>query len=880
MSLIQATVLAFAATVIGTVVADSAERAEVVKTVAAPGSFAVDGTNELTVVEIPVEQSPGLHPWRIRYSFKYRTFGGTGDMLAMFSKTVSDRSARTDYLMPVVRNMNWDARTTYRCTASADWKLVDAEVDFKSELPSAVHAVCKGIDSRGTVEFADFAMEVVYKPMHCLSGGEFRLTDGALLKHVFFADQGAIDIKLADSGNVFFAEAVLRDERGLEVSRKQVKTSDRISLRSRGYYEVEVVARYADDTKITTKGRAVVLGRAIPDSLRRKSRFGAMIVNGGASQLTRQIGGWWDWRFFFYGRDNSENVADCFGEGAIYAGHANPVFREALGMTDAGRGGYRPPSDWNRQRLCLRQFLERNQCLDGKRLCLVNEPDIKWRGSIHDLVRLHRVFSEEVHRVYPAAEVQGPACSRINTQLLRDLGMAGLYECVDAVNIHAYVDGTSPESDFRRLLKEGVDIIRREFNCTKPIYITEFGWTTEDGTWQMPVSELTQARYLTRAFAFVAAEDIRAAVWFCDYYVARNYGEGGFSILRHGNDCVSPKPSVAAFMSLSRNLADLKGSLKIHRIGPNEWIASGIRNDGLSVNLVWTNQGEKEIDLPVATEAAEDFLGRPVSVGERIGISESPVYLFGHDVYRGPEWKPEVRQVDEVLISENEYPIEMTGVGWRCRDNLTTMPVPMSCWIGYTNATPCVRVAYSTEGLIFNVDVDDPHHEQPYSQERLIEGDSVTVAVDIDKDLEWQPNAHTTSFKGHRCYEYTVALRDDGRKDAYRRNAWDFDMKANVPVAPLVCTGVNRLKNGRMRYMVWLRWRVIGLSEMPKPGGKIGLAVLVTDLTNGRRKQHELFGGIGGAANPMKYGTFKFMPLRLDGANDVEVNGEHLQRFQ
>jgi hypothetical protein len=67
---------------------------------------------------------------------------------------------------------------------------------------------------------------------------------------------------------------------------------------------------------------------------------------------------------------------------------------------------------------------------------------------------------------------------------------------------------------------------------------------------------------------------------------------------------------------------------------------------------------------------------------------------------------------------------------------------------------------------------------------------------------------------------------------------------------------------------------VIGLSEMPKPGGKIGLAVLVTDLTNGRRKQHELFGGIGGAANPMKYGTFKFMPLRLDGANDVEVNRE------
>ena len=857
--------------------ADGVERADVAVPVSFPDSFVICGTNELTVGAISFVQSPGLRPWRIRYSFRYRTSGASGDVLALRTKAVLDGGKRTYYLMPVARNMNWDAQTTYCCAASTEWKKVDTEVDIKGGLPHAVYVICRGAVSDVAVEFADFKTSVVYKPMHFLSGGEFSLESGAILKHVFFSEHGAIDVEIANPENLISAEVALRDETGRVLSQKPLKAIDCVDLPTRGYYELEVIARYADGTKITTMGSAVVLGPAIPDLLRRKSRFGVMIVNGGTSRVTRQIGSRWDWRFFFYDRDNLEHAGDCFCESAIYAGHANPVFKEALRVEDVGRGGYFAPSDWSRQRQCVRQFLEKNPSLEGRRLCLVNEPDIKWRGSIPDLVRLHRIFSDEVHRLYPDSEVHGPACSRINTQLLRDLGQAGLYECVDAINLHAYVDGTPPEYDFRRLLREGVGIVRKEFNCAKPIYITEFGWTTEDGTWQVPVSELVQARYLTRSFAFIAAEDIRAAIWFCDFYIARNYGEGGFSLFRHGNDCVSPKPSVAAFMSLSRNLADLKDRLKICRIGPKEWIASGSRNDGLCVNLVWTSHGEKEIALPVDAETAEDFLGRPIKIGERIKISESPIYLFGREVYKGPEWEPEELPVQEVMIAEDEYPLGLTGVGWRCRDNLTTPPIPSSCWSGDTNAIPCVRVAYSSEGLIFNVDVEDSHHEQPYSHERLIEGDSVTVAVDVDRGLEWQPNAHTTSFKGHRCFEYTVALRDDGEKDAYRRNAWDFDMKSNVPVGPLVCFGVNRLKNGRMRYMIWLRWRVIGLPEIPRPGDMIGLAVLVTDLSRGKRNRHELFGGISGIPNPMKYGAMRFMPCLHRRVDETGIGAKHEQ---
>ena len=135
-----------------------------------------------------------------------------------------------------------------------------------------------------------------------------------------------------------------------------------------------------------------------------------------------------------------------------------------------------------------------------------------------------------------------------------------------------------------------------------------------------------------------------------------------------------------------------------------------------------------------------------------------------------------------------------------------------------------------------------------------MEGDSVTVAVDVDRGLDWQPNAHMTSFKGHRAFEYTVALRDDGKREAWRRNAWDFDIKPNQPV--VVFNNVTRLGADRTRYMIWLTWPRLGMDGPPPPGTKFGIAVSVSDRTDGKLRCSDLFGGISGTPNPMKYGTF------------------------
>lgn len=833
------------------------ERADVVRPVPFARAFTVSGVMNVTLGAFAVPSETDLRPWRVRYSFRYRTAGFAGEGLRLVTQAVFDGGARTDNLTPVVRNLNWDAGTTYRCGASEDWKKVDLDVDFKNALPPEVRVVCEGLVATGRVEFADFAVALVQKPRHRLTGGEFPLEGGNVLKHVFFAETGTVHVALADPAHVVRAAVRVCDAEGQPVGETRALAAvDAVTLTGRGFYTLEIAASYTDGTKVTTTGSVAVLGPRLTAAQTAGSRFGAMIVNGGAGAFTRALGSRWDWRFFFHGRDNAALVGPQFGDGTIYAGHQSPIYPEAMDPAHVGKGGMWPAKDWDVQRALTRAFLEKNPCFAGRRLCLVNEPDFKWRGTIAEMVRAHRVFAEEVHRLYPTCEVQGPACSRVKPEYLRALGQEGFFDCIDAVNIHAYVDGTKPEGAFRTKLREGMDVIRREFACAKPVYVTEFGWTTENGTWQEPVSELTQARYLTRACTFIAAEDIRAAVWFCDFYVARNYGEGGFSMLRLGNDCISPKPAVAAFATLARNLSRVQGRMRAQMIGPETWLATGRRADGSAVTLVWTRTGVREIPLPVRTVRAESFLGTPVALGATVRVSESPVYLFGDETFTGPAWvAPPVDEAKPVVVAADEYPLGLTGTGWKCRDNLQTPVLPDRCWTGDAAAhLPKVRVAYSSEGLIFNVDVYDTKHEQPYAQERLIEGDAVTVAVDIDRGLDWQPNAHITSYKGHRAFEYTVALRDDGKREAWRRNAWDFDIRPNAPV--VVFNGVTRIRSDLTRYMIWLTWPRLGMDGPPPPGTKFGIAVSVSDLTDGKRKTYDLFGGITGTPDPAKYGTF------------------------
>ena len=193
---------------------------------------------------------------------------------------------------------------------------------------------------------------------------------------------------------------------------------------------------------------------------------------------------------------------------------------------------------------------------------------------------------------------------------LVDLGLLG---SLDGLSIHAYVYGTKPEAEFFDRVKELKTYLSSIGKAEFPVYITEFGWTTAKGTWQEPIDELTQAKYLSRAFLLLATEDIKAAVYFCQLYRnAPNPGEEAFSILHQDH---TPKPAFAAFANASRWLAGISQERRLVQNGDLN-LALFLKGQTAAV-AAWDTGGGSFLSFESEPLAAEDMTGRPGSAEPR-----------------------------------------------------------------------------------------------------------------------------------------------------------------------------------------------------------------------------------------------------------------------
>ncbi len=140
------------------------------------------------------------------------------------------------------------------------------------------------------------------------------------------------------------------------------------------------------------------------------------------------------------------------------------------------------PTDREEYRRVIRFFADRENF--PAYYTVFNEPEGKWRGSWSDFVQWHADTRNAVKSVKPETVVLGPAFCNVNLHLLRKLGALGLFEAVDGLNIHPYVDGTAPEREFIGRIDELEQYLDSIGKQKMPLFYTEFGWTTNIGRWQ------------------------------------------------------------------------------------------------------------------------------------------------------------------------------------------------------------------------------------------------------------------------------------------------------------------------------------------------------------------------------------------------------------
>jgi polysaccharide biosynthesis protein PslG len=173
----------------------------------------------------------------------------------------------------------------------------------------------------------------------------------------------------------------------------------------------------------------------------------------------------------------------------------------------AGTGMFAPPTNRQDYADVLRMLAARHAGRANVVWEVWNEPNLVqfWEGgpdaaAYADLLKRAYVA---IKGVAPAATVLGGSIAFNDAAFLRGMYAAGAAGHFDALAIHPYTGGRAPADDgdpwfsLRGQLRGMRATLVAHGDGDKPLYVTEFGWSTDD------VSDATRATYLREAVAIM-----------------------------------------------------------------------------------------------------------------------------------------------------------------------------------------------------------------------------------------------------------------------------------------------------------------------------------------------------------------------------------------
>jgi hypothetical protein len=166
------------------------------------------------------------------------------------------------------------------------------------------------------------------------------------------------------------------------------------------------------------------------------------------------------------------------------------------------------------------------------------------------LSRVYPVISE----VAPEANVLIGGLNPFDTRFLRTIAEIGAWWAFDIINIHPYVDPVAPEANggIGESARANIEQIS-SWAGHKPIWVTEFGWTTRPTDRVSGITEEEQANYLVRGSVLLRAAGMERVL----VYAIKDEVQNGYGLLRFANaydDYSEPRAAFTAFTALNQQL--------------------------------------------------------------------------------------------------------------------------------------------------------------------------------------------------------------------------------------------------------------------------------------------------------------------------------------
>ncbi len=460
-------------------------------------------------------------------------------------------------------------------------------------------------------------------------------------------DSGELKVSIAP-GDIRSGRITLKNETGKTILEQSIRDAStlRLPLAEKGWYEAEAEVEYRDGSRIVSKAAAAVVGPALPEEIHRNSKYGFSPISM-PEDLALYAGCRWYWHIW------NINLYKRGADGKV-TGHmpdwerkeyeewkrSKIAYHHVFGgnfpdwIADPKKRGIKcAPADWKGFYDVVKAWAEvHSYRAKEEAFSVFNEINNSWRGTDEELVKLHSVAAKAIRAGAPGAKVFGPAASNVSVPYLKRLVDLGLLNDLDGVSAHPYVWGTAPEGKFMDDIIRYMEYLRSIGKGDIPVHFTEFGWTTLPGTWQTHVDELTQARYVSRSFALLSTTGIASAVYFAGWYLPKNEGEHGFSLLRRD---MSPKPSYAAIAKAIKTLTPFGTSGRWIKASETTHLVLHKRPEGGLLVIAWSTDGKGLFPAPANITSMTDMMGRklsPFPSGSMMKLTESPVFLETDDM--------------------------------------------------------------------------------------------------------------------------------------------------------------------------------------------------------------------------------------------------------
>ncbi|HCD34515.1 MAG TPA: hypothetical protein DER01_19050 [Phycisphaerales bacterium] len=409
-----------------------------------------------------------------------------------------------------------------------------------------------------------------------------------------------------------------------------------LHLDSPGWYDLQIQALLDDGKQLNHDVRVAVLGAPIPEKNREDSVFGMWRVHGDP-QLIKLASGRWDRAMTSFRNVTQQQAQSTVAtsesahpylakDGLAHTGvfaFGMPLWTMQLPADFKPHGfgnPFYPAKDWDDVSRSVAAYA-RSRALPLI-MEMYNEPLAHWKGTHAQLVEYARAVRKGLKSVDPNFQLGGPCLYSIRIGDLNNLAKAGLFDQLDCIVMHAYVDGTPPEDAFFERIVQLNDLLKQYGQQEKKVYLTEFGWTASEGTWQPHVDRWTQARYAARSLALGWSQGIDGMAYFVLQYKTKNTGEAAFSLI---DEQGRPQPGYVAFSGVSRWFA-ASTPIGHYQLTPTVHMVMGHRDGKLQMAL-WDTAGVSKIQLPFQITDAADMFGKPLDVSTVFTVSEDPIYL-------------------------------------------------------------------------------------------------------------------------------------------------------------------------------------------------------------------------------------------------------------